>query len=79
MACLSWIWLEQLCIWIVLIWAAISIIRIIVPWLAGLIGMPMVTQILQIVLYAIVAIIAIKIVFMLIGCLFGAGSLGRLF
>ena len=75
MACLSLLWIEQLIIWLIVIAAVIAIVRIVVPWLTGLIGIPVIGAVIQVVLWAFVAIVAVKIIFMLIACLFGAGSL----
>lgn len=75
MACFTLLWLEQLIIWLIIVAAVISIIRIVVPWLTGLIGIPVVGAVIQVVLWAICAIIAVKIIFMLIACLLGGGAL----
>lgn len=75
MACFSLLWIEQLIIWLIIIAAVIAIVRIVIPWLTGLIGVPVIGAVVQVVLWAFTAIVAVKILFMLIACLFGAGSL----
>lgn len=72
--CFSLGWIEQLCVWFVILWAVVAIIRLAVPYLVGLIGIPIVGQIITIVLWAVVAIMAIHIIFALISCLVGAGG-----
>lgn len=55
--------------------AIVSIIKLLVPYLMGLIGIPLVAQIINIVLWAVVAIMCVYIIFALIGCLVGGGGL----
>lgn len=74
MSCLSLGFVEQLCIWLVIVCAIVAIIKLLVPFLTGLIGFPIIGQIINIVLWAVVAIMAIYIIFALIGCLLGAGG-----
>lgn len=69
MACFSLAWVEQLCIWLIIVCAVFAIIRAVLPLLAGFIGFPIVVTIINIVLWAIVAILCVRIIFMLIGCL----------
>ena len=72
MQCFSLAWIEQLCIYIVIVVAIWSIIKLLLPYVTQF--MPaIVVQIIQIVLWAIIAIICIYIIFGLIGCLIGAG------
>ena len=72
--CFSLAWLLQLCVWIIIVIALISIIRIVVPWLMSWAGMPApVVGIINIIIWAIVAIFAIYIIFDLLSCLFGGG------
>src|ERR1700743_1364311 len=75
MGCFSLGWIEQLCIWLVMVIAVVSIIKLLVPYLTGLIGIPIVSQIVNIVLWAVVAIMCIYIIFALIGCLFGGAGI----
>lgn len=72
--CFTLGWLESVLVWLVVLAAVIAIIRLLVPWLTGLIGLPMIGQILNIVLWAIVAIAVIYIAFDLISCLLHAGG-----
>lgn len=69
--CFSLPWLEQLCIYAVIIFAVYSIIRLLIPF----VGIPIVAQILEIVLWAIIAILVIYIIFGLLSCLLsGSGG-----
>lgn len=76
MACFSLAWLQQLCIWLIVVVAVVAIIRLLVPYLTSLIGVPIVAQIINIVLWAVVAIMCVYIIFALISCLLGGGGLG---
>ena len=78
MSCFSLGWLEQFAIWCVMIGALIAVIRLIVPWAVGQLGIPLVAQVVNIILWAVVCIFAIYIVFALLGCLFGMGGLSLL-
>jgi hypothetical protein len=73
--CFSMAWIEQLCIWLIMVIAVVAIIRLLVPFLTGMIGIPIVAQIINIVLWAVVAIMCVYIIFALIGCLLGGGGL----
>lgn len=72
--CFSIGWLEQLCVWLIIVIAIVSIIRLLVPYLTGLIGVPIVAQIINIALWAVVAIMCVYIIFGLLSCLLGAGG-----
>ena len=74
MGCFSLGWIEQLCIWLIIVTAVIAIIKLLVPYLTGLIGVPIVAQIINIVLWAVVAIMCVYIIFALISCLIGSGG-----
>ena len=67
--CFSLEWLEQICIYAVIIIAIWSIIKLLLP----LIGVPLISQILAIVLWAIIAVLVIYIIFGLLGCLLHGG------
>lgn len=72
--CFSLAWLLQLCVWIVIVVALISILRIVIPWVASWAGFPApVLAILNIIIWAIVCIVALYIIFDLLACLFGGG------
>lgn len=74
MGCFSLMWLEQLCVWLIIAFAIIAIIRLVLPALASLIPFPVVGQIIQIALWVVVAIFAVYAIFALLGCLLGAGA-----
>jgi hypothetical protein len=73
MGCFSLQWIEQLCIYIVIIVAIWSIIKLLLPYVTQFMP-PLVVQIIQIVLWAIIAIICIYIIFGLLSCLLGGGG-----
>jgi hypothetical protein len=75
MSCFSLGFLEQLLVWLIVVCAVVAIIRLLVPFLTDLIGMPIVAQIINIVLWAIVAIMVVYIIFALLSCLLGGGPL----
>ena len=74
MSCFTLQWLEQVLVYLVVLFAIIAIIKILVPFVLSLVGVPVVGQVINIVLWAIVAIIVIYICFALIGCLVGMGG-----
>ena len=77
MACFSLAWAEQLCIYIVIVVAIWSIIKLLLPYVTEFLP-GIVVQIIQIVLWAVVAIICIYIIFGLLSCLVGgAGGLAH--
>ena len=74
--CFSLQWIEQLCIYLVIIFAIVGIIKLLIPFVTQALGSagPVVGQILTIVLYAIIAIMVVYIIFGLLGCLIGMGG-----
>jgi len=74
--CFSWQWLGHLLVWLVIVVAIITIIRILVPWLLSLAGgVPApIMAIINVVLWAIVAIACIWIVVDLLSCLTSGGA-----
>ena len=72
--CFTLGWIESLCVWLIIVAATAAIIRILVPYLTSLIGIPIVAQIINIVLWAVVAIMAVYIIFSLLSCLIGFGG-----
>ena len=74
MSCFSLGFLEQLIIWLIVVIAIVSVIKLLVPFLTGLIGIPIVGQVINIVLWAVVAIMCVYIIFALLSCLLGAGG-----
>lgn len=73
MSCFSLLWLQQLLVYCVIIAAVIAIIKLLIPFLSGLLH-PVVGQALQIVLWAVVAIVVIYVIFALLSCLLGMGG-----
>ncbi len=74
--CFTLVWIENVMVWLVIVCAVVAIIRLLVPWVTGMIGFPIVGQVLNIVLWAFLAITAIYLVFGLLSCLVGmAGGL----
>ena len=72
--CFSFGWLEQLLVWLVIVFAIIAILRLVVPWVAAQIGIPLVAQVLNIILWAIIVILVIYICFALLSCLLSMGG-----
>jgi hypothetical protein len=72
--CFSLAWVEQLVVWLIVISAVIAIIKLVIPFLDGLTGMPIIGRILMIVLWAIVAIAIVSIIFGLLSCVLGGGG-----
>lgn len=73
MSCFSMGWLENFLIWCVWVIVLVTILRLVVPWIAGFFGIPILGQILAIILWGIIAIIGIILVFSLLSCLGGGG------
>ncbi|MFH0298338.1 hypothetical protein AAFX91_14065 [Bradyrhizobium sp. 31Argb] len=75
--CFSLVWVQQLIIWLIVIGAVVAIIKLLIPFLDSLTGMPIIGRILMIVLWAFVAIAVVVIIFGLLSCLLGgSGTLG---
>jgi hypothetical protein len=74
--CFTLEWLEQLLVWLVIVGAIIAILRLVIPWVLAQLGIPIISQVLNIILWAIVCIIVIWIVFALLSCLVGMGGVG---
>lgn len=76
MGCFTLGWIEQLLVWLVIVCAIVAIIRLLVPWITEMVGMPIIGQVINICLWAFLAIICIYIIFGLLSCLVGmAGGL----
>lgn len=77
MACFSLAWLEQILIWAVIVAAVFAILKLIVPYILGMLGVAggIIAQAINIVLWAVIAIFVIYIVFGLLSCLLGGGFL----
>ena len=71
--CFSLEWVMRLCVFIVLVIAAWSIIKLFLPYLTQFLP-DIVVQIIRIVIWAIIAIICIYIIFGILSCLIGAGG-----
>lgn len=78
MSCLSLAFLEQLLVWAVIVFAVVAIIRLIVPWVLSLVGVPVIAQVINIILWAVVAIVVIYIVFALLSCLLSGAHISLL-
>ena len=74
MSCFSLSFLQQLIIWVIVIAAIVAIIRLLLPYLTGLIGIPIIGRIIEIVLWVVVAIAVVYLIFGLLGCLLGSGG-----
>jgi hypothetical protein len=73
--CFSLQWIEQLIVWLIIVGAIIAVIKLVIPFITSLTGMPIIGQILLILLWAVVAIALVYIVFGLLSCL-GGGTFG---
>ena len=71
--CFSLGWAEQVCIFIIIVIAIWSIIKLLLPYMTQFLP-ALVVQIIQIVLWAVIAIMCVYIIFGLISCLLGAGG-----
>lgn len=71
--CFSWMWLQQLFVWLVIVGAIFAILRLLVPYVLSQLGASggIIAQVINIVLWAIIAIAVIYICFALISCLGG--------
>ena len=47
--CFSMAWAEELCIWLVIVFAVIAVIRLVMPILLGWIGSPLIVGIINII------------------------------
>jgi hypothetical protein len=78
MGCFTLQWLEQFLVWCVIVGAIIAIIRLVVPWILGQVGIPLLAQAVNIILWAVVCVFVIYIVFALLSCLIGMGGVSLL-
>jgi hypothetical protein len=72
--CFSLAWLEQLIVWLIVLGAIVAIIKLVIPFIDGLTGMPIIGQILMIVLWCVVAVALVIIIFGLLSCVLGGGG-----
>jgi hypothetical protein len=68
MSCLSLAFLFNLCVWIVIVIAMYSILKLLLPYLTQFLP-SLVVKILEIVIWAVMAIIALYVIFLLLSCL----------
>ena len=73
MGCFSLSFWEQVCIFIVMIIALWSLIKLCLPFLTQFLP-SIVVEIIKIVIWAVIAIICIVIIFSLLSCLLSAGG-----
>jgi hypothetical protein len=73
MGCFSLDFVERLCIFIVIIIALWSLIKLCLPFLTQFLP-AIVIEIIKIVIWAVIAIICIVIIFALLSCLLSAGG-----
>jgi hypothetical protein len=74
--CFSLVWLEQLIVWLIVVGALVAIIRLVIPFVDNLTGMPIIGRILLIILWTVIAIAFVIVIFGLFSCLLGgSGSL----
>ena len=71
--CFSLGWLEQLLVWLVIVAAIIMVLKLIVPWVASQLGVPIIAQVLNIILWAVIVIFVIYFCFAMLSCLGGGG------
>jgi len=70
--CFSLPWLEQLLVWLVIVCAIIMVLRLLLPWVAAQLGIPIIAQVINIILWVVV-IFVIYFCFALLSCLGGGG------
>lgn len=75
MACFGLDWIERLCIFLVILFALIAIIKLLLPLITMT---PVVAQIITIILWAAVSIFIIMIIFTLLSCMFSGGGMGNI-
>jgi hypothetical protein len=80
MGCFSLGFLEEICIWIIVVIAFWKLWLLLSPYMLQFLP-AIVVAIIQIVIWAIIAIFFVKIIFELLACVFGSGgiSLGHSF
>ena len=78
MGCFTLGWLQQFLVWCVIVGAVIAIIRLVVPWVMAQVGIPLLSQAINIILWAVVCIFVIYIIFALLSCVVGMGGISVL-
>jgi hypothetical protein len=78
--CFSLSWIEALLINVVILAVVVGVLRILVPWVIGLLGVDAgpLMAIINLIIWGIVIIWLIYFVFSLLGCLGGGGFGGNL-
>ena len=71
--CFSIGWLEQLLVWLIIVCAVVAVLRLIVPWVAAQLGVPVIAQVLNIILWAVICIFVVYFCFALLACVGGGG------
>jgi len=73
--CFSLGWIEQLLVWLVVIVAVVAILKLLVPFVLGQLGVAggIIAQIINIALWAFVCILVIYFAFAVISCLMSGG------
>jgi hypothetical protein len=77
MSCFGLEMIKDLLIWLVIVCAILSILKVLFPWVLSAAGVAVpgpLLQIINIFVWAVIAIFAIIIVFMLISCLLSMGG-----
>jgi hypothetical protein len=75
--CFTLGWIEHLVIWLIVVAAVIAIIRLLIPFLNEITGLPILGRIIEICLWVFVAIAVVILIFGLFSCLLGgSGTLG---
>jgi len=78
--CFSWLWIRDILIWLVVIGAAIAVLKILVPMVLAWVGAELgagvgvIMQVVKIVISAAILIFVIQVCFELISCLLGYGG-----
>ena len=75
MGCFSLSFIEEICIWIIVAIAFWKVWLLISPYMLQFLP-AIVVALIQIFVWAIIGIFFVKIIFELIGCVFGSGGLG---
>jgi len=78
MGCFSMSFLEQICIWIIVAIAFWKVWLLISPYMLQFLP-GLVVALIQIAVWAIIGIFFVKIIFELLGCVFGGGGLSHTF
>jgi hypothetical protein len=74
--CFGLAWIENLLLWIIGVAVVIAVLKVLVPLVFGLLGIPLggaVMQIINIIIVGILLTALVIIVFDLLGCVLGSG------